>query len=84
MLESTHKAYTGMVIIYQLISAYSFCVCFVFLHLQDLFGRKDFLPQNDLIKFFATEFCSKKPLSVLCGNIFFLLCGFDEKNLNMV
>ncbi|KAK9965441.1 hypothetical protein ABG768_004533 [Culter alburnus] len=49
----------------------------------DLFGRKDFLPQNDLIKFFATEFCSKKPLSVLCGNIFFLLCGFDEKNLNM-
>uniref|UniRef100_A0A8C2HSZ9 Lipase, gastric n=1 Tax=Cyprinus carpio TaxID=7962 RepID=A0A8C2HSZ9_CYPCA len=50
---------------------------------QDLFGRKDFFPQNDLIKFFATEFCSRKPLSVLCGNIFFLLCGFDEKNLNM-
>uniref|UniRef100_A0A8C1BGI3 Lipase n=1 Tax=Cyprinus carpio carpio TaxID=630221 RepID=A0A8C1BGI3_CYPCA len=49
----------------------------------DLFGRKDFFPQNDLIKFFATEFCSRKPLSVLCGNIFFLLCGFDEKNLNM-
>uniref|UniRef100_A0A8C2GD37 Lipase, gastric n=1 Tax=Cyprinus carpio TaxID=7962 RepID=A0A8C2GD37_CYPCA len=44
---------------------------------------KDFFPQNDLIKFFATEFCSRKPLSVLCGNIFFLLCGFDEKNLNM-
>ncbi|XP_067285988.1 gastric triacylglycerol lipase [Pseudorasbora parva] len=49
----------------------------------DLFGSKDFMPQNDLIKFFATEFCSRKPLSVLCGNIFFLLCGFDEKNLNM-
>uniref|UniRef100_A0A672P4B2 Lipase n=1 Tax=Sinocyclocheilus grahami TaxID=75366 RepID=A0A672P4B2_SINGR len=49
----------------------------------DLFGRKDFFPQNELIKFFATEFCSRKPLSVLCGNIFFLLCGFDEKNLNM-
>lgn len=49
----------------------------------DLFGRKDFFPQNDLIKFFATEFCSRKPLSVLCGNVFFLLCGFDEKNLNM-
>ncbi|KAG1943735.1 gastric triacylglycerol lipase [Pimephales promelas] len=49
----------------------------------DLFGQKDFFPQNELIKFFATEFCSKKPLSVLCGNIFFLLCGFDEKNLNM-
>uniref|UniRef100_A0A8C1S205 Lipase n=1 Tax=Cyprinus carpio TaxID=7962 RepID=A0A8C1S205_CYPCA len=49
----------------------------------DLFGRKDFFPQNDLIKFFATEFCSRKPFGVLCGNIFFLLCGFDEKNLNM-
>ncbi|XP_059387987.1 gastric triacylglycerol lipase [Carassius carassius] len=49
----------------------------------DLFGQKDFFPQNELIKFFATEFCSRKPLSVLCGNVFFLLCGFDEKNLNM-
>ncbi|XP_022520513.1 gastric triacylglycerol lipase isoform X2 [Astyanax mexicanus] len=49
----------------------------------DLFGRKDFFPQNELIKFFATEFCTKKPISVLCGNIFFLLCGFDERNLNM-
>uniref|UniRef100_A0A8C2G8G9 Lipase, gastric n=1 Tax=Cyprinus carpio TaxID=7962 RepID=A0A8C2G8G9_CYPCA len=55
----------------------------VIVPLHDLFGRKDFFPQNDLIKFFATEFCSRKPLSVLCGNIFFLLCGFDEKNLNM-
>ncbi|XP_062382360.1 gastric triacylglycerol lipase [Sardina pilchardus] len=49
----------------------------------DIFGDKDFFPQNDLIKFFATKFCSKQPLSVLCGNIFFLLCGFDENNLNM-
>ncbi|XP_062859255.1 gastric triacylglycerol lipase isoform X2 [Trichomycterus rosablanca] len=48
-----------------------------------LFGSKDFFPQNWLIKFFATQFCSKKPISELCGNIFFLLCGFDEKNLNM-
>ncbi|MCJ8738428.1 hypothetical protein PDJAM_G00035700 [Pangasius djambal] len=48
-----------------------------------LFGSKNFLPQSALIKFFATHFCSKKPVSVLCGNIFFLLCGFDEKNLNM-
>ncbi|TSK14632.1 Lysosomal acid lipase/cholesteryl ester hydrolase [Bagarius yarrelli] len=48
-----------------------------------LFGYKDFLPQSCLIKIFATQFCSKKPISVLCGNLFFLLCGFDEKNLNM-
>ncbi|KAK3559440.1 hypothetical protein QTP86_013508, partial [Hemibagrus guttatus] len=48
-----------------------------------LFGNKDFLPQGALIKFFAIHFCSKKPISVLCGNVFFLLCGFDERNLNM-
>ncbi|XP_061083457.1 gastric triacylglycerol lipase [Conger conger] len=49
----------------------------------DLFGRKDFFPQSELIKWFATKFCSHEPLSELCGNIFFILCGFDEKNLNM-
>lgn len=49
----------------------------------DLFGKKDFLPQSELIKWFATHFCSKTPLSELCGNLFFVLCGFDEKNLNM-
>ncbi|KAG5262842.1 hypothetical protein AALO_G00279500 [Alosa alosa] len=49
----------------------------------DIFGDKNFFPQNDLIKFFATKFCSKEPLNILCGNIFFLLCGFDENNLNM-
>ncbi|CAL8302592.1 unnamed protein product [Lota lota] len=49
----------------------------------DLFGRQNFLPQNDMIKWFAENFCNKVILSELCGNIFFLLCGFDERNLNM-
>ncbi|XP_048843453.1 gastric triacylglycerol lipase [Brienomyrus brachyistius] len=49
----------------------------------DFFGRKDFLPQNEIIKWFATKLCSRKHISALCGNIFFVLCGFDEKNLNM-
>ncbi|KAM3860007.1 gastric triacylglycerol lipase [Diretmus argenteus] len=49
----------------------------------DLFGRRDFLPQNDMIRWFAEHFCSKQLLSELCGNLFFVLCGFDEKNLNM-
>ncbi|XP_033887542.3 lysosomal acid lipase/cholesteryl ester hydrolase isoform X1 [Acipenser ruthenus] len=48
-----------------------------------LFGKKVFFPQSTLIKWFATEFCSHERLDVLCGNIFFVLCGFDEKNLNM-
>lgn len=59
-------------------------IIYLFFHSQKLFGNKNFLPQSALIKFFAIQFCSKKPISVLCGNIFFLLCGFDEKNLNMV
>ncbi|RVE59245.1 hypothetical protein OJAV_G00186550 [Oryzias javanicus] len=49
----------------------------------DLFGRRDFLPQNDYIKWLAEHICGKRLLSELCGNIFFVLCGFDEKNLNM-
>lgn len=49
----------------------------------DLFGRQNFLPQSDMIKWFAENFCSKAVLRELCGNIFFLLCGFDEQNLNM-
>ncbi|KAK5850366.1 hypothetical protein PBY51_001250 [Eleginops maclovinus] len=49
----------------------------------DLFGRRDFLPQSHLIEWFAEHVCAEQPLSELCGNLFFVLCGFDEKNLNM-
>lgn len=36
-----------------------------------------------MIEWFAEHVCAKHLLSELCGNLFFLLCGFDEKNLNM-
>ncbi|XP_071392182.1 gastric triacylglycerol lipase isoform X2 [Centroberyx affinis] len=49
----------------------------------DLFGRRDFLPQSYMIRWFAEHICGKQLLSELCGNLFFVLCGFDEKNLNM-
>ncbi|KAJ4919973.1 hypothetical protein JOQ06_000210 [Pogonophryne albipinna] len=49
----------------------------------DLFGRRDFLPQSHMIEWFAEHICAEQPLSKLCGNIFFILCGFDEKNLNV-
>ncbi|XP_029383070.1 gastric triacylglycerol lipase [Echeneis naucrates] len=49
----------------------------------DLFGRRDFLPQSHMIKWFAEHVCGKKLLSELCGNLFFILCGCDEGNLNM-
>ncbi|XP_074518791.1 gastric triacylglycerol lipase [Halichoeres trimaculatus] len=49
----------------------------------DLFGRQDFLPQSHMIEWFAEHVCAKHVLSELCGNVFFVLCGFDEKNLNV-
>ncbi|XP_054622952.1 gastric triacylglycerol lipase [Dunckerocampus dactyliophorus] len=48
-----------------------------------LFGRRDFLPQSHMIEWFAEHVCAKHLLNELCGNLFFILCGFDEKNLNM-
>ncbi|KAM6091828.1 lysosomal acid lipase/cholesteryl ester hydrolase isoform 3-T3 [Theristicus caerulescens] len=51
--------------------------------LKDMFGKKQFLPQNYLLKWLATHVCTHRILDDLCGNIFFLLCGFNERNLNM-
>ncbi|TNN22266.1 putative lysosomal acid lipase/cholesteryl ester hydrolase [Liparis tanakae] len=36
-----------------------------------------------MIEWFAEHVCAKRLLSEMCGNLFFILCGFDEKNLNM-
>ncbi|XP_071604867.1 lysosomal acid lipase/cholesteryl ester hydrolase [Heliangelus exortis] len=51
--------------------------------LKDILGKKQFLPQNSLLKWLATHVCTHRILDDLCGNIFFLLCGFNERNLNM-
>ncbi|KAG6935991.1 lysosomal acid lipase/cholesteryl ester hydrolase-like [Chelydra serpentina] len=48
-----------------------------------LFGNKDFLPHTYFGEVVAVEFCSHEVLSEICGNILFVLCGFNEKNLNM-
>lgn len=50
---------------------------------EELFGKKEFLPQSYMVKWFATHFCTHEIIGELCGNIFFILCGFNEKNLNM-
>ncbi|XP_043373917.1 lysosomal acid lipase/cholesteryl ester hydrolase-like [Dermochelys coriacea] len=47
------------------------------------FGNKDFLPHTYFGEVVAVEFCSHMRLSEICGNILFVLCGFNEKNLNM-
>ncbi|XP_006011159.1 gastric triacylglycerol lipase isoform X1 [Latimeria chalumnae] len=51
--------------------------------IKDLFGKKEFLPQSKILKWISTHYCTKEPIQELCGNVFFLLCGFNEKNLNM-
>ncbi|KAG5195843.1 hypothetical protein R6Z07F_017715 [Ovis aries] len=53
------------------------------LFLKDLFGTKEFLPQNAFLKWLSTHICTHVILKELCGNIFFVLCGFNERNLNM-
>ncbi|XP_029465681.1 lysosomal acid lipase/cholesteryl ester hydrolase-like [Rhinatrema bivittatum] len=50
---------------------------------KDLFGKKEFLPQSLWLKWLATHFCDHKILDELCGNVFFIISGFNEKNLNM-
>ncbi|XP_051927682.1 gastric triacylglycerol lipase [Hippocampus zosterae] len=49
----------------------------------DLFGRREFLPQSHMIEWFAEHICAKRLLDELCGNIFFVLCGYDRLNLNV-
>lgn len=48
-----------------------------------LFGIKDFLPNNDLMKFLADHVCVSD-LAGVCGDVVFLVCGFDRPNLNEV
>nr|XP_031317225.1 lysosomal acid lipase/cholesteryl ester hydrolase isoform X2 [Camelus dromedarius] len=50
---------------------------------KDLFGVKQFLPQSKFLKWISTHVCTHVILKELCGNAFFVLCGFNEKNLNM-
>lgn len=37
-----------------------------------------------VLKWLSTSVCSRVILKELCGNALFVLCGFNERNLNMV
>ena len=51
--------------------------------LIDLFGIHDFLPSNVLLEFIAQEVCGHShSTEKVCGNIVFLIAGFDTSNLN--
>ncbi|XP_069317178.1 lysosomal acid lipase/cholesteryl ester hydrolase [Eulemur rufifrons] len=51
--------------------------------IKDLFGDKEFFPQSALLKWLATHVCTHVVLKELCGNLLFVMCGFNERNLNM-
>ncbi|XP_057592415.1 lysosomal acid lipase/cholesteryl ester hydrolase isoform X2 [Hippopotamus amphibius kiboko] len=52
--------------------------------IKDLFGVKEFLPQSAVMEWLSTHICAHVILKELCGNVFFVLCGFNERNLNML
>ncbi|XP_059181030.1 gastric triacylglycerol lipase [Centropristis striata] len=50
----------------------------------EVFGKRDFMPQSKMIEWFSENVCAKLVLGeLLCGNLFFILCGFDVTNLNV-
>ena len=49
-----------------------------------LFGVRDFLPSDRIIRWLADFVCSEKDLETFCEDIVFVICGFDKKQLNMV
>jgi lysosomal acid lipase/cholesteryl ester hydrolase len=51
--------------------------------LFNLFGDGEFLPNDAFIKILDAVVCEKDWLDEICGNIFFLICGFDSQNMNM-
>ncbi|XP_033107834.1 gastric triacylglycerol lipase-like [Anneissia japonica] len=50
--------------------------------LFDILGVKDFLPNSEFIDLIAEDFCDDPDADLFCSNIIFVLCGYDEKNLN--
>ncbi|XP_036022866.1 lysosomal acid lipase/cholesteryl ester hydrolase [Onychomys torridus] len=51
--------------------------------IKDLFGHRQFFPQNAVLKWLSTHVCTHVVMRELCTNVFFLICGFNEKNLNI-
>jgi len=49
-----------------------------------IFGVKEFLPSNDFAKFIASKTCPLPLVKDVCGDVLFLIVGFDESHLNMV
>ena len=46
-------------------------------------GTGEFFPNDELLVEVSKYFCDT-PLKDICGNVLFLICGFDRNNLNEV
>nr|XP_020656966.1 lipase member M-like isoform X1 [Pogona vitticeps] len=51
--------------------------------LRGLLGKKEFFPHNRYFKKIISVFCSRQLLTSICGNVFFLLSGYNIENINM-
>ncbi|XP_048362954.1 lipase member M-like [Sphaerodactylus townsendi] len=51
--------------------------------LRVMLGKKEFLRRNKLLKKIVVPLCSYRLFSGACGNIFFLLGGYNMENMNM-
>ena len=53
--------------------------------LFSIFGDGEFFPNSALIKLLGKYVCpADMALEGLCENVLFLICGFDQKEMNMV
>jgi len=50
--------------------------------LMKLFGNREFMANNDIIKTLSKTLCTS-PYKSVCSNIIFLFCGFDPEQLNV-
>ncbi|KAF7247260.1 Gastric triacylglycerol lipase [Varanus komodoensis] len=53
------------------------------INIKILFGMKEFLPKTYFGSILSAHFCSQHELAPICSNLLFILCGFNEDNLNM-
>nr|XP_060623030.1 lipase member M-like [Anolis sagrei ordinatus] len=51
--------------------------------LRVMLGKRDFFPRNPIFKSILTTLCGWGLFPGICGNIFFLLSGYNTENMNM-
>ncbi|XP_033740814.1 lysosomal acid lipase/cholesteryl ester hydrolase-like [Pecten maximus] len=50
--------------------------------LYEMFGKAEFLPSTEVVKWLGRTACSKPGLDFICENVLFVLGGYDFKQLN--